>query len=303
MNSKIKISWDMETADPDDIFTLCLLATHPKVELVSVTVHPGSKHQIGVVKHVLSLLDLSNSGIMVGSAKPNHPKECVSQFHYNWLGNIPPQEPDGLGDFVLEQTWENPNYKIVTGAALTNVGNFLNKMPVTRGGAAGHARIEEIVVQGGFAGDSVVPSEYRLDKFKGKETCPTFNLNGNIEAAKQVIASNVFEIKRFVSKNVCHGIVYDQDMHERIKPFRHNNAGLNLIVEGMSKYLKNKPSGKAFHDPLAACVAISSDCCEFKEVEIYREKGEWGSRLKEGTNTFISIHCNRDRFEQVLIGK
>ncbi len=292
MTNKIKISWDMETADPDDVFTLCLLATHPKVDLLSVTVHPGSKHQIGVVKHILSKLDKSE--IMVGSAKIDHPKQCVSEFHYKWLGNIGASEPDGIGSDIIGYSWEENNYKIVTGAALTNVANFLSN--------PNKPSIEEIVIQGGFAGDSVVPLEYRLDKFKGKETCPTFNLNGNIEAAKQIIASSVFRTKRFVSKNVCHGIIYDNEMHERIKPHRHNNAGLNLIIEGMERYLTKKSYGKAFHDPLAACTAISADCCEFREVEIYREKGEWGSRLKTGTNTFISIKCNRDKFEQVLIG-
>ena len=34
----IDISFDMETSDPDDVFTLCLLAHHPRVNLVSVTV-------------------------------------------------------------------------------------------------------------------------------------------------------------------------------------------------------------------------------------------------------------------------
>lgn len=292
--NKIKISWDMETADPDDVFTLCLLATHPKVNLLSVTVHPGSQHQIGIVRHILSKLD--HSDIMIGSAKPDYPKQCVSEFHYKWLGEVPPSKPDATGDIVLGHSWENANYKIVTGVALTNVDNFLTNNPTK-------PSIEEIVIQGGFAGDSVVPEEYRMEKFKGRETCPTFNLNGNIEAAKNIISTDVFGTKRFVSKNVCHGIIYDNDMHERIKPYQYNNAGLNLIVEGMEKYLSKKSSGKAFHDPLAACVAISTDCCEFREVELYREKGEWGSRLKNNTNTFISVKCNRERFEEVLVGK
>lgn len=282
----------METADPDDVLTLCLLATHPKVDLVSATVHPGSLHQIGVVRHILNKLERND--VLIGSAKPQHPKECVSEFHYKWLGPIAPTEPDKLGYEILKNVAQESNFKIVTGAALTNVGNYLEHNPCT---------IEEIVIQGGFAGDSVVPEEYRLEKFKGKETCPTFNLNGNVNAAKAIIASDKFKIKRFVSKNVCHGIIYDQEMHERIKPYRHNNAGLNLIVEGMEHYLNKNKMGKAFHDPLAACVAIDSSICDFKEVEVYREKGEWGSRLTENTNTFITINCHREKFEQVLIGK
>lgn len=291
--NKIQISWDMETSDPDDIFTLCLLATHPQVDLQSVTIHPGSEWQVGVVKHILEKLDKK---VLIGSAKPNHPKECVSEFHYKWLGKIAPCKPSGLGERVLD-TVCSPETSIITGAALTNIADYLSLQP------ASTFTMNQIVVQGGFAGDSVVPEEYRLEKFKGRETCPTFNLNGNVEAAKKVIASNRFRTKRFVSKNVCHGIVYDYLMHERIKPYRYNNAGLNLLVEGMEIYLRNNSNGKAFHDPLAACVAISPDCCEFREVEIYREKGEWGSRLSNGSGTFISVKCNRDRFEEVLVGK
>lgn len=86
-----------------------------------------------------------------------------------------------------------------------------------------------------------------------------------------------------------------------INPYRYNNPGIEIIYEAMDYYLKRK-SGKAFHDPLAACVAIDPEVCESKEVEIYREKGEWGSRIKDGTNTFISIKVNMDRFLSTLVG-
>ena len=79
----INIAFDMETADPDDVFTLCLLAHHPKVNLVCVTVTPGSTKQIGLVKHILALL---NKNIPVGAKNILHYKDCVSTFHYNWLG-------------------------------------------------------------------------------------------------------------------------------------------------------------------------------------------------------------------------
>lgn len=74
-----------------------------------------------------------------------------------------------------------------------------------------------------------------------------------------------------------------------------------MMYAGMEHYLQ-KRGGKAFHDPLAACVAIDPTICEFREVEIYTQKGEWGSRLKDNTNTFISIAVNKERFEEVLVG-
>ena len=36
----IDVVFDMETGDPDDFFTLCLLTAHPKVNLRAVTVTP-----------------------------------------------------------------------------------------------------------------------------------------------------------------------------------------------------------------------------------------------------------------------
>jgi len=44
----------METSDPDDLMTLCLLANHSKADLLVVTVTPGIDEQIGLVKTILN---------------------------------------------------------------------------------------------------------------------------------------------------------------------------------------------------------------------------------------------------------
>ena len=90
-------------------------------------------------------------------------------------------------------------------------------------------------------------------------------------------------------------------MHEQVKPYRYKNAALNLLYKGMNIYLENKPKGKLFHDPLAAAAMINPDICEWREVELYRRKGKWGSVLKNGTNTFISVKADRDKFVKELI--
>jgi pyrimidine-specific ribonucleoside hydrolase len=146
-----------------------------------------------------------------------------------------------------------------------------------------------------------VPKEYRLEKFDGMETCATFNFNGNPKAAEWLLNENAIKLRHCISKNVCHGIAYDQEMHEQVAPYKNKNAALRLIYEGMGIYLKNKPQGKLFHDPLAAAAMINPDICEWREVEIYRHKGKWGSRLKEGTNTFISIKADRQKLVDELV--
>ena len=285
----INIAFDMETSDPDDVFTLCLLAHHPKVNLVCATITPGSREQVGLVKHILKLL---NKNIPVGSKNKDHPKQCVSAFHYSWLGQIAPQDPDGAGADILDQALKlYPDLVIVCGAPLGNIGRLLDR----------DVFIQKIVVQGGFAGDNIMPENLILDKFKGKTTCPTFNLNGDKISALKLLNSNKIQNKFFVSKNVCHGVCYDIVMHEFIKSHC-NNLGLKMIFDGMSKYLNKKSNGKLFHDPLAACIAINPDICIFEKVELYNSKGEWGSRISDKLNCQISIKIDFDKFKNTLIG-
>ena len=47
--------FDMETSDPDDALTLCLLLDHPAICLRAVTITPGSQEQVAVVKKIISL--------------------------------------------------------------------------------------------------------------------------------------------------------------------------------------------------------------------------------------------------------
>jgi pyrimidine-specific ribonucleoside hydrolase len=105
-----------------------------------------------------------------------------------------------------------------------------------------------------------------------------------------------------VSKNVCHGIAYDQALHARLLPERTRTAGLDLIVSAMERYLRKRPEGKLLHDPLAACVLLCRDLAELREVEVYRESGKWGSRQASGTGCFITVAIDRERFVRVLLG-
>ena len=86
MPTPTPIVFDMETQDPDDVFTLCALATHPWARLVAVTVTPGSDEQIGVVEHVLRQLDVDAPDTLppvVTTACPAHPhpvaKKVITQ--------------------------------------------------------------------------------------------------------------------------------------------------------------------------------------------------------------------------------
>jgi inosine-uridine nucleoside N-ribohydrolase len=242
----IDVVWDMETNDPDDFLTLCLLAGHPQVNLKAVTVLPGSPQQIGLVRWALRQFELN---IPVGAHNLKTTKPSVSQWHYDAYENISPSEDAQPAAEILLQYCDSQT-TLLTGAALTNVRNAINNEQQKR------FTVGRLMAQGGFAGEGVVPSALQLDKFRGLITSPTHNLIGDNKAANAVLAHDGIGRRYFVAKNVCHRVYYDQKLHEHIDHIKDKSLALSLIWQGMDVYLKQDPVGKLLHDPLAACCAI-----------------------------------------------
>jgi inosine-uridine nucleoside N-ribohydrolase len=374
----LDVVWDMETGDPDDFVTLLLLLGHPRVNLKAVTITPGTPDQVGLVRRALEWFGRS---IPVGaydldhqtpSAKRGSPPgpgrhgdrgACVSSWHYAAYGAIPPSRDAAPGAEVLREACDDAT-TLVTGGPLKNLGAAM-KLP--------GFRLGRLVAQGGFAGEGVVPRERQLAKFRGLTTCPTYNLNGDPRSALAALEHPGIGVKRFVSKNVCHGVVYDRALHDAVGALVNQSLSLRLIWRGMQEYLgaaapsppararngaigapvvalvgprgerlgpteigralalareqgldlvemhpgasppvcrlmppagaDESPArrpGKIFHDPLAACCAIDESIGEWAEVELYRERGEWGARLRPGSGVWIIIGYDRERFLRTL---
>ena len=287
----------METADPDDVMALCLLATHPLSNLTGVTVFPGGTDQVGVVKEILRRLGKEH--ILVGSSFVDDGKARVSEFHYKWLGKIPSQEADTTAVHALQMSAAAGAF-LVTGAALRNV---------YAAHSANGPWFREWTCQGGFVGDNLVPPEYRLPKFAGRTTCPTYNLNGDVKAALGLLTGDRRRTERtfMVSKNVCHGQFFG--LHDIARTPRGVHAGLDLLLDGMTFYCQKHPDGKALHDVVAAVLALHPEAGIWELGLPYREKGEWGfkedDRLDidrgEKPETFITIGLNRELFEKALV--
>lgn len=301
----LDVVWDMETGDPDDFLTLLLLLGHPQVNLKAVTVTPGTPDQVGLVRRALAWFDRQ---IPVGAHNLDHvPKSlrdggepeggrhgrrgvCVSSWHYAAFGDAPPSREAAPGGEVLRAACDERT-TLVTGAPLKNLGAAM-KLPGFRVGA--------LVVQGGFAGEGVVPPERQLAKFRGMTTCPTYNLNGDPRSAEAALVHPGIGGRWFVSKNVCHGVVYDREVHARVAALKDRSRSLRLIWQGMDAYLRKSPEGKKFHDPLAACCAIDRSIGTWAEVELFRARGGWGSRLSPGSGTWIITGHDHEKFLAAL---
>jgi len=77
-------------------------------------------------------------------------------------------------------------------------------------------------------------------------------------------------------------------------------TGLGMMVDALDSYLEDRGVAKAMHDLVAAACVLDEDVCAFEEVEIYREKGEWGARAASGTGTHISVGFDHERFVEML---
>jgi pyrimidine-specific ribonucleoside hydrolase len=163
--------------------------------------------------------------------------------------------PDGLGWQVIADTLAKyPRATLITGAPLKNLNQLLIQQP--------DIAIERCVIQGGFAGDAVVPPAKRMKKFDGMNECDTWNFGGCHEGAERMLNAPGIKLRQLCSKNVCHQVVYTAAMHERLEPIKNKNAAYSLLYEMMDKYLTNKGE-KKLHDPLAVCTAIDPTIIEY----------------------------------------
>ena len=288
----MQLAFDMETKDPDDALTLCVLATHPAVALDAVTVNPGTREQIGIVRRLLGRLGVA--GVPIGARDPAGTAHAVSGFHREWLGEIAPADPDGPAHEVLAATLRRaPSTVLVSGAPLHNVRDLLRHHE--------DVRLERWVVQGGFAGDNLVPAGRRLAKFAGRTQAESHNFGANKKATLAVLASPRVERREIVSKNVTHGVAWDASLHASIGALDGATAGVRLAHEAMTVFLREEPSGKLLHDPLAACAAIDPGIVTWAEVDVTYERGRWGAEPAPGSNTFISVDVDRCAFVRTLL--
>lgn len=291
---------DIETGDPDDFICLLWLGTHPLVNLKAVTITPGSPDQVALVRWGLEQLQLD---IPVGSLNIDHPKDCVSAWHYKLCGPLPPSRDAREGWKVLVDCCDAKT-TLVTGASLKNLANAL-KEPTFQLGAW--------VAQGGFAGVGVVPDHLIMSKFANKTMMPTYNFS-EWRSATAALSADRSRIgtKHLVSKNVCHRVVYDRRMHRRLtdslQRFQgtstRQGVGLRLIHKAMDLYLGKRPGGKKMHDPLAAAAALDRGICTFAEVAMRYERkgwGAWGCSLAPGSGVFISIDYDHARFVECFL--
>lgn len=292
INGRLQIVLDMETGDPDDFITLLFLLGHPLVHLKALTVVPGTPDQIGFLRYVLNRFNRNDLplGVFNINAKP-----ALSKFHLKiYKDAIINESREVLDGSEVLLTHCDEQTILICGGPLKNVAKAIE---------TGQFKLGRLVAQGGFAGDNIIPEEKRLEKFNGRITCPTFNLCADIKSAKIVLDYKNIQEKYFVSKNVCHGVLYTMDTHRQLEKVKDKSQSLEEIYHAMTVYL-NRPGkkAKAFHDPLAACCAIDLSIGQWKDVKLYMDEKtkEWGSMITDNPNVKIIVDYDNQKFLSTL---
>lgn len=295
----LSLIFEMETSDPDDFMTLLWLADHPKIDLLGVLVTPGSFDQCQLVQWGLNLCGRTDIpiGALHGSSwweSQDGQMPRVSDFHYKVYG-------ESIRECKPKRIWPGPNLlnyllsenqkvTVLVGSAPKNLGTAFRSYP--------SIRLDRWIQQGGFAGDNLVSNP--LEKFKGLRTAVSHNPGGARKDVLRLLESDQIGSRLFVSKNVCHGVVWDARLQKELKGLASNRTGLYTMIQALDRYLDDKGTAKAMHDLVAAACAVDERVCEFKEAQIYCKGGEWGAYELEGTRTRISVGFDEERFVNTL---
>lgn len=246
--------------DPDDFFAITyLLAAGVQIDAILVT--PGDPDQLAIAG---LLRDELTPRTVIG-AVPGRTKHSSGSIHHDLLKRYG-RSLDGQADCTGEQVFELKSIQPGESQAFvigppTHIGRYLK---------SGRTPFQRVTIQGGFAPYSVYRPSLVLDKFEGKDWMPTFNLNGDVEGAKTLLAAPME--RQLVGKNVCHTIEFTSLMFSMFTPPR--SRAPELFHEAAKLYFERHPS-KKFHDPTAAVCHLHPEIGLWIEGKTTRIKGGW----------------------------
>ncbi len=291
-HTRIPIVMELETGDPDDILAFLFILEHPRAYLKAIVMSPGSPDQIGLIKHLLT--KYHHPDVPVGAFNLDHPKLTVSEWHYKTFGHFESSR-DAVDGAALILELCTPDATMLCCGPMRNLGKAIQVAEATRSDFA----IGKVVIQGGFVGRNIVPESVALDKFKDKEMVPSWNLDGALKDTLRVLQSPRCSEIRLVSKNVCHGVTWDETLSAQITD--QGSVMLHTIDGIMTEYRQQKGAPKIIHDLVAATCALSPTICDWAQVNMrHTKKAGWGADLSKSSNTYIVTSFNPSAFIQTL---
>lgn len=278
-------------SDPDDFFAICYLAD--RFNIRAITLVPGSPDQISIARFLLDEVGLD---IPVGVSKLGRDKQSSGGIHHELLKKYRrglAGRCDMLGKDVIKEAFDTyPDASLFVIGPPTSVGNFLRENP--------DREIKELVMQGGFLSYASNPFSDKcthLEKFEGKETCATFNMNGDIKGTYTILSANIRQ-RMFVGKHICHTFTFGKQLLEEMK--KPETRAQELFMEGLGLYFaKNRE--KNLHDLCAAlCMTHPYQIGCWIRGFPYRKDGGWGTKVTCNTSDLVLTTLDKEKATQYI---
>lgn len=254
--------------DPDDVFALCYLVS-AGVDIKAITVVPGDLDQIAIARFICEEVGLD---VPIGSKNVNADKMSSGSVHHQILkryGRSLQSTSDGDGrEVILNVFAEHPDAELCIIGPPTNVGRAMLDKP--------DLKIKRAMFQGGFVPYSLYRPKEILEKFEGKPWVPSFNPNGDRKGTMRFIEANI-EDRRFVSKNLCHTILFDGKINNSVEP---KDRASELFKEIGNLYFQHH-GNKKFHDPFAAVAMLHPEIVTWIKGMMVKMESGW-SAIAEG---------------------
>ena len=267
--------------DPDDFFALCYLIS-AGVDIKAITVAPGDPDQIAIVKLICDEVGLD---IPIGTKNMSSDKMSSGSIHHELLKKYKRSldgKADGQGDEIILNAFEaHPDAELYVIGPPTNVGRALQKNP--------DLKIKRAMFQGGFVPYSFHRPQVTLEKFEGKEWCPSFNPNGDRKSTMRFLEANIQE-RLIVSKNLCHTILYTSAINNEVDP---KDRASELFREAGDLYFATHGS-KKFHDPFAAVAMLHPNVATWAKGKMIKMESGW-SAIADGED-HLAIDLDYDLF-------
>lgn len=290
----MKLWLDLELrADIDDLITLIFALENKKFSVEVISIHNPSINELNLLEGVFSKYKYYPIVVINGKITYYNESRDIHSSTLNLCKNytfkiIPIQK---YLETISKEYLESLIY--FAGGSLNTFSKILDKNINMNA-----------YIQGGYAGESVVGKDNVLEKFKGREQVPSWNMNLDLEATNKIVNSKIGNFK-FISKNICHSSFVNLSnltnknsfVYEVLKNyFTNGNAYEPYISKDISK---NNLKGKCMHDVLAFFAITHPNLIKFKNVdliEIKKERSAWKSILNENSNKQISISYDYNEF-------
>ena len=304
----VKLVMDIETGDPDDILTLLFALSHPRIQVRAVTVTPGSREQVALIRWILQEVLGAQHTVSVGAREwPKNAPKVLEGLRsktgfYSLFGRARVGATDCEDATAVLVRECGPDTVLFTGGPLQNLGAALKDARFQLGVWLG---------QGGFAGEACAQAAgvALFEKFRGKDFCATWNFSGDIRSAELALRSPAIGRRVLVGKNICHrdDNRYSRALHHKVRDAAAATAdqaqekALKLLYHCMDGYRSTK--GKLLHDPLALSACINPSIFKFIEAKVKYspQKRGWGSFPQKGTGTQVAVDFSPARFVETML--